>query len=293
MRRRMWLLVWLGIGLFACGIDEDEEPLPPGTLYVSEGVSSEIRKLDLASGELTPLTDLPITSALTFVVAPRDPFLVINRGPLYRFDLRTRQLDEIVNGDDFHANFAVSASGTLLAYRSSEPTSLVLRVRAIGTEDDLVIPGLGTWESIFALHWLGDTALVFLRGDPPNRRAWRVRADATGLEPIGEPAGATIFSMSVDPSSRFMALLRSSNFDSDGAATLSIVDLVSLEERVVATLQNVVYPLAWSPDGRFIAATMGRSQDAWDVALIDTRNGDLRFLETEGFQEFFVEWSVE
>jgi hypothetical protein len=290
----MRLLVWLGIGLLACGGNEDEEPAPPGTLYVSGGVSTAIHALNPATGVLTPLTDLPILSVLDFVAAPRHPFLVINRGPLYRFDLRTRQLVELVNGDRFHANSAVSESGARLAYRNSEPTGFVLRVRTIGTNDDVVIPGLGTWESIFALQWLGDTALVFLRGDVATLRPWRVRADGSGLEPIGEPAGAPIRGMGVDPTFRYMALIRQPNFGGSGPVTLSIVTLTTLEERHLATLES--WPssrMAWSPDGRLIAGVIRRAQQTQDVMLIDVGTGELRYLTTETLGEDFVTWSVE
>jgi hypothetical protein len=295
MRSRTRLLVWLGIGLVACGIGDDEEPPPPGMLYVSRGGSEAIHALHPATGSLTPLIDLPLTSAFSFVVAPRDPILVINAGPLYRFDLRTRQLAEIVNGDRFHANFAVSESGTLLAYRNSEPRGFVLRIRAIGTDDDILVPGLQAWESIFELQWLGDTALIFLREDEIGAlHAWRVRVDGSGLEPVGEPVGARIVGMSVDPSSRYMALLRSPNFGSDGPGELSIVDLASLEERFVATLENWSSPrVAWSPDGRFVAGFIRRPQATADVVLIDTRSGAFRFLTTESLHESLVAWSAE
>lgn len=294
MGSRTRLLVWLGIGVAACGGSEDEEPAPPGTLYVSEGVSTAIHALDPATGALTPLTDLPLPSALDFVVAPRDPFLVINAGPLYRFDLRTRQLVEIVDGDFFHPNFAVSESGRLLAYRTAERPARPLRIRTIGTNDAAVLPGLQDAETIFALQWLGDTALIFLREDEIGAlHAWRAHVDGSGLEPIGEPSGARIVFMNVDPTARFMALIRQPDFGSSGPAFLSIVDLVSLEERFVTTLENWNYPLAWSPDGRFIAAVITRPQKTADVALVDARSGDMHFLSTEGVQEFFVGWSVE
>jgi hypothetical protein len=100
--------------------------------------------------------------------------------------------------------------------------------------------------------------------------------------------------MKVDASSRDMALLRSPNFGSDGPAILSIVNLVSLEERFIATLEDWTNPgMAWSPDGRFIAGFVRRPQETVDVVLINTRSGDFRFLTTESLDEGRAAWSVE
>jgi Tol biopolymer transport system component len=265
-------------------------------LYVSEGVNAAIRTLDPATGELTPISDFPLrpTAPLGFVAAPRSPFLVINAGSLYRFDLRTRQLRELVSGDFFHPNYAVSASGTLLAYRSAEPFARVLRIRSLDTNQDIaVLPGLSDAETIFALQWLGDSSLVFLRGEVGNRHPWRMRVDGTALEPINVPVGTQIIWMSVDPSARQMALLRFPGTEPNGPANLSIVDLVTMQERVIATLENWNYPLSWSPDSRFIAGITRRAEETTDVRVIDTRSGDARVIGTDMFEEFFVEWAVE
>jgi hypothetical protein len=296
VQRYTSIILCLGLGLAACATEEEEEPPPSGRLYVSEGVNAAIRTLDPATGELTPVSDLSLrpTAPLGFVAAPRSPFLVINAGPLYRFDLRTRQLRELVSGDFFHPNYAVSASGALLAYRTAEPRARVLRIRSLDTNQDIaVLPGLSDAETIFALQWLGDTSLVFLRGDVGNRGPWRMRVTDSALEPINVPVGAQIISMSVDPSARYMALLRFPGTDPNGPANLSIVDLATLQERVVTTLEDWNYPLSWSPDSRFIAGIMRRAEDATDVRLIDTRSGDARVIGTDAFEEFFVEWAVE
>jgi hypothetical protein len=263
-------------------------------VQVDEGVNAPIRSLSPATGELTLIRDLSFTAPLSFVAAPRNPFLVINDGALYRFDLRTRQLRELVSGEFFHPNYAVSASGSLLAYRTAEPRARVLRIRTLDTNRDIaVLPGLTDAETIFALQWLGDSSLVFLRGDVGNRRPWRMRVSDSALEPINVPVGARIIWMTVDPSARSIALLRFPGTDPDGPATLSIVDLATLEERFIATLDDWDFPLSWSPDSRFIAGITRRADEMTDVRLIDTESGTVRVVTTEGSQEFDVAWAVE
>jgi Tol biopolymer transport system component len=120
-----------------------------------------------------------------------------------------------------------------------------------------------------------------------------MRVSDSALEPINVPVGARIIWMTVDPSARSIALLRFPGTDPDGPATLSIVDLATLEERFIATLDDWDFPLSWSPDSRFIAGITRRADEMTDVRLIDTESGTVRVVTTEGSQEFDVAWAVE
>lgn len=250
-----------------------------GTVYFLSGAQQDsIRAVNPRTGEVS---DVPGAPEAFSISAPTDGSdLVISRGFVLRFNLRTGQTSVLVPEEDevFYGSASVSPDGRRIVYVRSDRQGYSLIVRDSGGSDPKVVYGV-TQQDPSQPGWLDNETLVFLAAAGGATRLWSVRADGSQLGFFSSDTGLIVDAVQPSPrTGRLLVVRRPTGSLPD---ELWELDRTGHLLRRLASIEDGLYPwFAWSPDEAFVAYCAPTPTSDADLMVLHVTSGQERSLTT-------------
>lgn len=279
-------------GSCSCSAGEPSDPWADlsGTIYVLRTSAGPLAAIDPRSGDLRPVSGMPL-DILSSLAAPSDGrVLVVGVGAIHLFNPWTHDFRTLLDDLETNTSFAIDASALRIAYVRTDPNGVGLFVRdTLGTQADTLVPSSRD-EQVFHPTWVGTDRVVFVRNHVqmgPAHRLWQVARDGTGLRPFGGDTGWVSWGAVASPSGEQILGFR---FEGDTTA-LFLADSGGRGVRPLVRISpGVVARAAWSPDGAYLVFCSQAHGPTEDLELLHLATGARRALRNDSGDECSPAW---